>query len=91
MFDKLGSIGSKGAAGVKLAMLQRKIMAKKMVHEQDGIKVVVTGDGKLKSVEIDGENKKEIVSAVNEAISQAQKWSAGEMQGMMGELGKLLR
>ena len=91
MFDKLGNIGSKGAAGVKLAMLQRKIMGKKIVHEQGGIKVVVTGDGKLKSIEIAGENNKEIVGAVNEAISRAQKWAAGEMKGMMGDLGKLLR
>jgi DNA-binding protein YbaB len=91
MFDKLGQVGSKGAAGVKLAMLQRKISGKKITHEVDNYKIVVTGDGKLKSIEIDGEEDRELARAINEAISSAQKWAAGEMQGMMGELGKLFR
>ncbi len=52
---------------------------------------MVTGDGKLKSIEIDGEEDKELVKVINEAISNAQKWSANEMQGVMGELGKLFR
>ncbi len=86
---KLGQIGSKGAAAAKLAMLQRRITKKKMEFEDDDIKVVVTGDGKLKKMEIDGEDARRVVKVVNEAISKAQKWSAGEMQGMMGDIGKL--
>jgi DNA-binding protein YbaB len=91
MFDKFSQIGSKGAAGVKLAMLQRKIMGKKIEVEKGDIKVVVTGDGKLKTIFVDGSERKEIVEAVNEAIGQAQKWAATEMQGMMGEISKFLK
>jgi len=87
----LGQIGSKGAAAAKLAMLQRKITKKKIDYEDDGVKVIVTGDGKLKKMEIDGEDAKRVVKVVNEAITKAQRWSAEEMKGMMGDLGKILQ
>ena len=87
----LGQIGSKGAAAAKLAMLQRKITKKKIDYEDDGVKVIVTGDGKLKKMEIDGEDANRVVKVVNEAITKAQRWSAEEMKGMMGDLGKILQ
>lgn len=76
-------------AAAKLAILQRRIAKKKMEIEEDGVKVVVTGAGKIKRMEIDGEDAKRAVRVINNAIEKAQKWSAGEMQGMMGDLGKL--
>ncbi|MBU1200325.1 YbaB/EbfC family nucleoid-associated protein [Patescibacteria group bacterium] len=87
----IGNFGSKGAAAAKLAMLQRRISKKKMEVEEDGIKVVVTGAGKIKAMEIDGEDAKRVLKVVNNAIERAQKWAAGEMQGMMGDLGKLFK
>lgn len=87
----LGNFGSKGAAAAKLAMLQRRIMKKKMEIEEDGVKVVVTGAGKIKVLEIDGENEKRVLKVINGAIEKAQKWSAGEMQGMMGDIGKIFK
>lgn len=89
MFNKLGGIGSKGAAAAKLMMLQRKIAKKKIVHEEDGVKVVVTGDGKVKRIEVNGLENREIAKAINEGIDKAQKWAASEMQGVAGDLGKL--
>jgi len=87
----IGNIGSKGAAAAKLAILQRRISKKKMTVEEDGIKVVVTGAGKIKAMEIDGEDAKKVLRVVNDAIDKAQKWAASEMQGMMGDLGKLFK
>ncbi|MBI3954753.1 YbaB/EbfC family nucleoid-associated protein [Candidatus Collierbacteria bacterium] len=90
MFGKIGQIGSQGAAVARLAILQRKILKKKIELEEDGVKVVVTGDGKVKHMEIDGNDASKVVRVVNEAISKAQKYAASEMQGSMGDLGKLL-
>ena len=87
----IGNIGSKGAAAAKLAILQRRISKKKMTVEEDGIKVVVTGAGKIKAMEIDGEDAKRVLGVVNDAIDRAQKWAAGEMQGMMGDIGKIFK
>jgi DNA-binding protein YbaB len=86
-----GGFGSKGAAAAKLAMLQRRISKKKMETVEDGVKVVVTGTGKIKALEIDGEDSKRVLKVINSAIDKAQKWSAGEMQGMMGDLGKIFK
>lgn len=91
MFDKLGAFGSKGAAAAKLMMLQRKIAKMKVVHEDRGIKVEVTGEGKIKEVFVDGEKNKDLAEVINEAITKAQKKSAAEMQGAMGDLGKLFQ
>lgn len=88
MFNPM-SIGSKGAAMAKMAMLQRKIMNKKVEVEKEGVKVTVTGDGKLKEIEIDGKEEKRVANVVNQAISDAQKYAASEMQGSMGDLSKL--
>ena len=87
----LGNFGSKGAAAAKLGMLQLRIAKKKMRVEEDGVKVIVTGTGKIKSMEIDGEDAKRVLKVVNSAIDKAQKWAAGEMQGMMGDLGKIFK
>lgn len=91
MFDKLGGIGSKGAAAAKLMMLQRRIAGKKITYEEGNTKVVVTGDGKVKRIEVDGEEMNDLAKVVNQAIEKAQKWSASEMQGMMGDLSKIFK
>jgi DNA-binding protein YbaB len=87
----IGNFGSKGAAAAKLAILQRRISKKKMEIEEDGVKVVVTGAGKIKAMEIDGEDARRVLKVINSATEKAQKWAAGEMQGMMGDLGKLFK
>ena len=90
MLDKIGKVGSQGKAAAKMMMLQRKIGKKKIEYQDEDIKVVVTGDGKVKSIEVEGEKKEEIAEVVNKAIEKAQKWAAKEMQGKMGDLSKIL-
>ena len=90
MFNGIKQFGSQGAAIAKLAILQRKIQNHKMEVEMDGVKTVVTGEGKLKELMIDGENYNKAVKVINEAITKAQKYAAEEMKGSMGELSKVL-
>lgn len=73
-----------------MAMLQMKIKNKKIEVVQDGVKVVVSGDGKLKNLSIDGKDAGEVVKAINEAINKAQAYAAEEMKGAMGDLSALL-
>ena len=54
----LGNFGSKSVAAAKLGMLQLRIAKKKMRVEEDGVKVIVTGTGKIKSMEIKNSLKK---------------------------------
>ena len=90
MFNNVKQFGSQGAAAAKMAMLQMKIKNHKIEVDQDGVKVVVSGDGKLKGLEIDGKKMDTVVKAINEAISKAQGYAAEEMKGVMGDLQKIL-
>jgi DNA-binding protein YbaB len=90
MFNNVKQFGSQGAAAAKMAMLQMKIKNHKIEVDQDGVKVVVSGDGKLKGLEVDGKKMDVVVKAINEAISKAQGYAAEEMKGVMGDLQKIL-
>lgn len=90
MFGSVKQYGSQGAAAAKMAMLQLKIKNKKIVVEEGNIKVVASGDGKLKQLEIEGKVMNDVVKAVNAAISKAQAYAAEEMKGAMGDLSQLL-
>jgi DNA-binding protein YbaB len=90
MFNGIKQFGSQGAAIAKLAMLQKKIQAHKTEVEEGDVKAVVTGDGKLKELYIDGENMSKAAKVINEAITKAQKYSAEEMKDSMGDLSKVL-
>lgn len=90
MFEGIKKFGSQGAALTKLALLQRKIANHKTEVEENGVKAVVTGDGKLKELYIGGESMGAAVKIVNEAITKAQKFAAEEMKDSMGDLSKVL-
>lgn len=90
MFNNIRQFGSQGAAAAKMAMLQMKIKNKKIEVVTGAVKVTVTGDGKLKSLSIDGKDANDVVKAINEAINKAQAFAAAEMKGAMGDLSQLL-
>lgn len=90
MFNNIRQFGSQGAAAAKMAMLQMKIKNKKIEVVAGAVKVTVTGDGKLKSLSIDGKDANDVVKAINEAINKAQAFAAAEMKGAMGDLSQLL-
>ena len=90
MFNGIKQFGSQGAALTKLAILQKKIQNHKTEVEEDGVKAVVSGDGKLKELFIDGENMSKAAKVINNAITTAQKYSAEEMKDSMGDLSKVL-
>ena len=58
--------------------------------EKGRVRVVMTGDMKVKSVEINGEEMKDAREAFNEAVERAQKKSAQKMQQMGAGLQDLL-
>lgn len=90
MFNNVKQFGSQGAAAAKMAMLQMKIKNKKIEVVSGNVKVTVTGDGKLKSLAVDGKDANDVVKAINEAINKAQAFAAEEMKGAMGDLSQLL-
>lgn len=52
-------------------------------------KIIMSGDMKVKSIEINGEDMKDVKDAINDAVDKAQKKSAMKMQQMGGGLSSL--
>ena len=66
------NIGSQGKMAAKAIQVQRQLAKKKIVLEENDLKVMVTADMKVRSIEIDGEDQKNLVKLLNKAIKQAQ-------------------
>jgi len=88
----------------KMLMKAKKIqgeLAKMNIEVEKGegaVKVIITGEQKIKKIHIDpelvdlddiGELERWLEDAVKEAINESQKVAAEKMQPMMGALGSL--
>ncbi|MBU1126788.1 hypothetical protein KKF11_00375 [Patescibacteria group bacterium] len=72
MAFNMRNIGNQGKMAAKAIQIQRQLAKKKIVLEEDNLRVVVTADMKVRSVEIDGEDQKDLVKLLNKAIRQSQ-------------------
>ena len=70
--------------------IQKELAQIEVESEKGRVKVVMSGDMKVKSVEINGEEMKDARDAFNEAVDRAQKKSAQKMQQMGGGLQEML-
>lgn len=70
--------------------IQKELAQIEVESEKGRVKVVMSGDMKVKSVEINGEEMKDAREAFNEAVDRAQKKSAQKMQQMGAGLKDLL-
>jgi len=58
--------------------------------EERGVKVIVTADQRVAYVSIDGEERRDVVEALNKAFKEVQKKAAKKMMEMGGGLSSLL-
>ncbi|TSC54104.1 MAG: Uncharacterized protein LiPW31_237 [Microgenomates group bacterium LiPW_31] len=70
--------------------IQRQLAAEEVVVEENGIKIVMTGDQKIKTLEIDGESQGRLIDVLNKAIKKSQEVAAKKLQEMSGGLSGLL-
>ena len=90
MFDKFKQLG-KSAKLVQEAMkMQKMLAAEEMAFEEDGIKVVITGEQKIKEIEVDGGRQDRLVRVLNQAITKSQRAAAEKIAQMGGGLSGLL-
>ena len=88
MFDKLKKL--KQMRDQALA-IQRQLAEEEVVVEEDNVKVVMTGDQKMKSLKIDGEENERVLRVINQAIKEAQKIAARKVTQMGGGLSDFLK
>lgn len=90
MFDKVKQLNELRKMRSQAMELQRELEKIKESAEKGGMRVVVTGDQKVSYIEIDGEEKRELVELINEAMKKVQKEAAKKMMEMGGGLSGLL-
>ncbi|MFH1561050.1 MAG: YbaB/EbfC family nucleoid-associated protein [Patescibacteria group bacterium] len=80
MLDKIKKIN-------ELKKLQKALAAETVVVEEGSVRIVVSGDQKVKELTINGVPNKDLQEALNKALKKSQKIAAQKMQGIAGDLG----
>ena len=88
--NPFGQLGELKKMRDQAMQIQKELQKEEVEIEKHGVRVVITGDQKLKTIESNGKNDDDIRDAVNEAIKKSQEVAAKKLQHMTGGLGGLL-
>jgi hypothetical protein len=94
MFDKLKQLGELKKMRDQAIALQKKLAEEIITLEENGVRVVISGDQKIQTLEIDGVQEERVKEALNKALKKSQEVAAKKMQemsgGLTGMLGKMM-
>lgn len=94
MFDKFKQLGAQATQLKNIrdqaVQMQKQLQAEVIEVEENGIRVVMTGDQKVETVTIDGKYEERLVNILNQAIKKSQQVAAKKLQEMSGGLKGLL-
>lgn len=71
-------------------MIQRELQQEEVEVEKNGVRVLITGDQKIKELNINNQSEEDVKEAINEAIKKSQEVAARKLSQMGGGLGGLL-
>ena len=91
MFDKVKQLGQLKKMRDQAMAIQKQLAQEEIVIEEDNIKIVITGDQKLKLLEIDGLTNERVLELINKAIKKSQEVAARKLAEMSGGLSGLLK
>jgi DNA-binding protein YbaB len=90
MINPLKGLGDLNELRKQASKLQEELKKLEVTEERGRAHIVMTGDMKIKSFKINGEEMNDVKDALNEALNKVQKKAASKMQEMGGGLGGLL-
>lgn len=70
--------------------IQKELQQEEVEVERNGVRVVISGDQKIKILQVNGKSDNDVKDAVNEAVKKSQEVAAKKLQSMGGGLGSLL-
>lgn len=91
MFDKVKQLGQLKKMRDQAMAIQKQLAQEEIVIEEDNIKIVITGDQKLKLLQIDGLTNERVLELINKAIKKSQEVAARKLAEMSGGLSGLLK
>jgi len=70
--------------------IQKQLQAEQITVEKNGVRIVITGDQKIMTLESNGKSDNDVKDAMNEAVKKSQEVAAKKLASMSGGLGGLL-
>ncbi len=89
-FDKVKQLGELNKMRQQAKTLQKELEQITETLSAGDIEIKVTGDQKLVYMKVDGEERQDVVDAINKAMKKVQKKAAKKMLEMGGGLSGLL-
>ena len=94
MFDKLKQLGELKKMRDQAVVLQKQLAQEIITIEENGVKIVVSADQKVQSLEVDGMQEERVKNVINKAMKKSQEVAAKKLQevsgGLSGMLGKMM-
>jgi nucleoid-associated protein EbfC len=90
MINPFKAVGDLKTMRDQAVKMQQALAGEEVVVEKNGVKVVMTGDQKIKELVIDGEENWRVKEAIAEAIKKSQEIAARKLTEMSGGLQGLL-
>lgn len=86
-FSKLGDLKKMRDQAIAI---QKQLAQEKIEINEDGVRIVITGDQKIEEFEIQGIKNDMVKDKLNKAIKKSQEMAAKKLQEMSGGLQGLL-
>ncbi len=90
MQNPLKALGDLNSLRQQAKQMQDELAKEEIVIEKGDIRVVITGDQKIRQFSVQGISSEDAISVLNEAIKKSQELAAKKLQSMTGGLGGLL-
>lgn len=81
--QQLGQLGDLKRIRDQAMALQRQLAAEEVVVEEQGVRVVITGDQQIKELTIQGISNQTLVEVLNKAIRHSKEMAAKKLQEMI--------
>lgn len=91
MFDKIKQLAQLKKMRDQAMAIQKQLAAEEIEINEDNIRIVISGDQKLKLLEIDGLTNDRVVEMINKAIKKSQEMAARKLAEMSGGLSGILK
>jgi len=91
MFDKIKQLADLKKMRDQAMVIQKQLAQEEIEINEDNIRIVISGDQKLKTLEIDGLTNDRVLELINKAVKKSQEMAAKKLAEMSGGLSGLLK
>lgn len=82
--DSLGKLGDLNKLRQQAMQMQKNLAAQQITVEENGVKVVITGDQKILELTIQGIGNPVLNEVLNKAVRKSQELAAKELMNVSG-------